>query len=92
MDTLTTKPIGTGRSVSSNTGRAIRSWWRRTGLFLPGSEVDRAILRIIPEYTTAVAGLESGAIDIVYDLPPEQVDNSKDSRVARVEEVRPAPG
>ena len=56
--------------------------------FLPGVPgVDRAVLRIIPEYTTAVAGLESGALDIVYDLPPEMVDQLKKSTVSRVEEV-----
>ena len=73
------------RGISS--GRSARGR-EEPDYFVAGSpKVDRAILRIIPEYTTAVAGLESGAIDIVYDLPPEQVDLVKDSKVARVEEV-----
>ena len=56
--------------------------------FLPGPpKIDRVVMNIIPEYTTSVAGLESGAIDIVYDLPPEQKDQLKDSHVSRVEEV-----
>jgi hypothetical protein len=56
--------------------------------FVPSSpKVDGVVMHIIPEYTTAVAGLESGALDIVYDLPPELIDQIKDSKVARIEEV-----
>ncbi len=76
MDTLTTKPVGTGpfRFVEYRPGDQLVVE-KNPDYFVAGSpKVDRAILRIIPEYTTAVAGLESGAIDIVYDLPPEQVD------------------
>jgi peptide/nickel transport system substrate-binding protein len=89
MDTLTTKPIGTGpfRFVEYRPGDQLLLE-KNPDYFLPGKpKIDRAILRIIPEYTTAVAGLESGAIDIVYDLPPEQQDFLKDSRVARVDAV-----
>jgi peptide/nickel transport system substrate-binding protein len=89
MDTLTTKPIGTGpfRFVEYRPGDQLVVE-KNPDYFIPGSpKVDGAILRIIPEYTTAVAALESGAIDIVYDLPPEQVDLLKDSKVSRVEEV-----
>jgi peptide/nickel transport system substrate-binding protein len=49
--------------------------------------MDRAEFKIIPEYTTAVAALESGAIDVVYDLPPEQQDYLKKSHVSRVDSV-----
>jgi len=89
MDTITTKPIGTGpfRFVSYQPGDQM-VLEKNPDYFLPGvPKIDRAVLRIIPEYTTAVAALESGAVDIVYDLPPELVDNVKHSAVARVEEV-----
>ena len=89
MDTITTKPIGTGpfRFVEYQPGDQL-VLEKNPDYFLPGCRsVDRAVMRIIPEYTTAVAGLESGALDMVYDLPPEQVDQLKDSTVARVEEV-----
>ena len=56
--------------------------------FLPGvPKMDRAVLRIIPEYTTAVAALETGAMDIVYDLPPEQSDRLKKSTASNVVEI-----
>lgn len=90
METLTTRPIGTGpfRFVEYRPGDQMVVE-RNPDYFLPGvPTIDRAILRIIPEFTTAVAALESGAVDVVYDLPPEQVDKLKRSTVARVEEVQ----
>jgi peptide/nickel transport system substrate-binding protein len=89
MDTITTKPIGTGpfRFVSYQPGDQM-VLEKNPDYFLPGvPKIDRAVLRIIPEYTTAVAALESGAVDIVYDLPPELVDKVKHDTNARVEEV-----
>ena len=62
---------------------------RNPDYFLPGvPKLDRVIIRIIPEFTTAVAALESGAVDAVFDLPPEQVDKLKHSTVAHVAEVQ----
>jgi peptide/nickel transport system substrate-binding protein len=89
MDTLTTKPIGTGpfRFVEYRPGDRLVVE-KNPDYFLPGTpKVDRVVMNIIPEYTTSVAGLESGTIDLIYDLPPEQIDQLKDSRVSRVEEV-----
>jgi peptide/nickel transport system substrate-binding protein len=89
VDTLTTHPIGTGpfRFVEYRPGDQM-TLERNPDYFLPGvPTIDRAILRIIPEFTTAVSALESGAVDVVYDLPPEQVDNVKRSTVAHTEEV-----
>jgi peptide/nickel transport system substrate-binding protein len=87
--TLTTKPIGTGpfKFIEYKPGDQM-VLERNPDYFLPGiPKVDRAILRIIPEYTTAVAALESGAVDIVYDLPPEQSDKLKKSTTIHVAEV-----
>ena len=89
MDTLTTKPIGTGpfKFVEYKPGDQL-VLERNPNYFLPGvPKAERAVLRIIPEYTTAVAALESGALDIVYDLPPELVDKVKRSSVATVAEI-----
>jgi peptide/nickel transport system substrate-binding protein len=89
MDTITTKPIGTGpfRFVEYRPGDQM-VLERNPDYFLAGvPKLDRAILRVIPEHTTSVAALESGAIDIVYDLPPEQIDRLKKSTVAKVDEV-----
>jgi len=89
MDTLTTKPVGTGpfKFVEYRPGDQM-TLEKNPDYFLPGiPKIDRAILRIIPEATTAVAGLDSGSLDIVYDLPPEQADRLKRSTVATVMEV-----
>jgi peptide/nickel transport system substrate-binding protein len=88
-DTLTTKPIGTGpfRFVEYRPGDQLVVE-KNPDYFVPGSpKVDGVVMHIIPEYTTAIAGLESGALDIVYDVPPELIDQIKDSKVARIEEV-----
>ena len=90
MDTLTTHPIGTGpfRFVEYRPGDQM-VLERNPDYFLPGLPIlDRAILRIIPEFTTSVAALESGAVDVVFDLPPEQIDKLKRSTVAHVDEVQ----
>jgi peptide/nickel transport system substrate-binding protein len=89
METLTTKPVGTGpfRFVEYRPGDQM-VLEKNPDYFIAGlPKSDRAILRIIPEYTTAMAGLESGAIDIVYDLPPEQADRLKKSSVASLTEL-----
>ncbi len=89
MATLTTKPVGTGpfKFVEYRPGDQM-TLEKNPNYFIAGlPKLDRAIYRIIPEYTTAVAGLDSGAIDVVYDLPPEQADRLKRSSVATVMEV-----
>jgi peptide/nickel transport system substrate-binding protein len=86
---ITTHPIGTGpfRFVEYRPGDQM-VLEKNPHYFLPGlPKLDRAVLRIIPEYTTAVAALESGAIDLIYDLPPEQVDVVKRNGVAEVMQV-----
>jgi peptide/nickel transport system substrate-binding protein len=90
VDRLATHPIGTGpfRFVEYKPGDQLVVE-RNPDYFLPDvPTLDRAILRIIPEFTTAVTALESGAVDVVFDLPPEQADNLKASSVAHVEEVK----
>ena len=90
LDTLTTHPIGTGpfRFVEYRPGDQL-VMERNPDYFLPGvPKLDRVIIRIIPEFTTAVAALESGSVDGVFDLPPEQVEKLARSTVAHVEEVQ----
>ena len=76
VDTLTTHPIGTGpfRFVEYRPGDQL-VMDRNPDYFLPGvPTLDRVVIRIIPEFTTSVAALESGAVDAVFDLPPEQIE------------------
>ena len=90
VDKLSTHPIGTGpfRFVEYRPGDQL-VMEKNPDYFVPGvPKLDRVIIRIIPEFTTAVAALESGAVDAVFDLPPEQVDKLKHSTVAHVDEVQ----
>lgn len=36
-------------------------------------KIDNVQFRIIPDFSTAVAALGSGELDIVWGLPPEQI-------------------
>ena len=90
LDTLTTHPIGTGpfKFVEYRPGDQL-VMERNPDYFLPGvPRLDRVIIRIIPEFTTSVAALESGAVDAVFDLPPEHIEKLAKSSVAHVEEVQ----
>jgi peptide/nickel transport system substrate-binding protein len=90
VDTLTTHPIGTGpfKFVEYRPGDQL-VMERNPDYFMPGSPtLDRVVIRIIPEFTTAVAALESGSVDAVFDLPPEQVEKLAKSAVAHVDEVQ----
>jgi peptide/nickel transport system substrate-binding protein len=90
VDTVTTHPVGTGpfRFVEYRPGDQL-VMERNPDYFLAGlPTVDRVVIRIIPEFTTAVAALESGAVDAVFDLPPEQIEKLRKSSVAHVDEVQ----
>lgn len=89
IGTVTTKPVGTGpfRFVEYRPGDQM-VLERNPDYFVPGlPKVARLVLRVIPEFTTSVAALESGEVDVVFDLPPEQIDRLQHSTVARAEEV-----
>jgi peptide/nickel transport system substrate-binding protein len=89
IDTLTTHPIGTGpfRFVDYLPGDHM-TLERNPDYFVAGGPtVAGAVFQVIPEYTIAVAALESGEMDIVFDLPPEQIDKLQRSSVAGVAEI-----
>ena len=88
-DSLTSQPSGTGpfRFVSYQPGDQM-ILERNQNYFEPGvPKVGRVVIRIMPEFTTAVAALQGGEIDVVFDLPPEQVERLKRSKSVRVEEA-----
>ena len=72
---LATKPVGTGpfKFVSYTPGdRLVLA--RHQDYFEPGMpKLDGVELRIIPEMSVKIAALQAGDIDIVWDLPLEQV-------------------
>jgi peptide/nickel transport system substrate-binding protein len=89
-DTLSTKPDGTGpyKFLSYEPNGAMLLT-RNPDYFEPGlPKIDKVEFRIIPDFSTAVAGLERGELDIVWGLPPEHMAKLKDSPSAHVEEVQ----
>ncbi len=75
LSQLATQPIGTGpfKFVSYTAGdRLVLA--RHAGYFEPGMpKLDGAELRIIPEMSVKIAALQAGDIDVLWDLPLEQV-------------------
>ena len=83
-ETITTKPDGTEpyRFVSYEPN-GIMELTRNSGYFEPGlPKIDRVQFRIIPDFSTAVAALQRGELDIVWGLPPEHVAKLASSKAA----------
>ncbi len=90
LETLSTKPNGTGpyKFVSYEPNGSLMLA-RNANYFEPGlPKLDNVEFRIIPDFSTAVAGLERGELDIVWGLPPEHVAKLKGSLSAHVSEVQ----
>ena len=80
---LSTQPVGTGPVhvqvlVARATGMELvkNPDYFETGL----PKLDGVTMRIIPEAAARIAALESGAIDILWNLPYESVDKFKNQR------------
>lgn len=86
---LMAQPIGTGpfKFVSYTAGdRLVLA--RHADYFEPGMpKLDGVELRIIPEMSVKIAALQAGDIDIVWDLPLEQVKPLSARADLRVESV-----
>ena len=86
---LPTQPIGTGpfKFVSYTPGdRLVMA--RNPDYFEPGMPKLAGVeLRIIPEMSAKIAALQSGELDIVWDLPLDQVKSLQGRGGMRVESV-----
>ena len=88
VDTLKTKPIGTGpfKFVSYTPGdRLVMA--RNPDYFEGAPKLDGVELRIIPEMNVKIAALQAGDIDVVWDLPLDQVKTLGTRAELRVESV-----
>ncbi len=89
VDQLSTRPVGTGpfRFESYTPGdRMVLS--RNADYFEPGlPKLAGVELRIIPEMSVKLAALQSGDIDVVWDLPLDQVKALAGRSGLRVESV-----
>src|SRR5580700_3160152 len=75
VDQLATKPVGTGPFMfQSYTPGDRLVMVKNPDYFEPGlPKLDGVELRIIPEMSVKIAALQGGDIDVVWDLPLDQV-------------------
>jgi peptide/nickel transport system substrate-binding protein len=86
---ISTAPIGTGpfKFVSWSPGDRLELV-KNPDYFEKGlPKLDGVTLRIIPEAAARIAALESGAIDVLWNLPYEAVDKFKTSATVRVDSI-----
>ena len=86
---LTTKPIGTGPFMfQSYTPGDRLVLTKHPNYFEPGlPKLDGVELRIIPEMSVKIAALQAGDIDVVWDLPLDQVKSLGGNAKVRVDSI-----
>jgi peptide/nickel transport system substrate-binding protein len=92
IDTLATKPVGTGpfRFKSWSPGDRLELE-RNPDYYEAGlPKLDGVTIRIIPEAAAQLAALESGEIDILWNLPYEAVERFKNHPTVRADSVATA--
>ncbi|MGH2378009.1 MAG: ABC transporter substrate-binding protein [Candidatus Limnocylindria bacterium] len=94
VDAFTAKPIGTGpfKFVSYTADdrvvmEANEDYWEGSPKGKPN--VKELVFRAIPTAATRIAELRAGAVDIVQDLPPDQVEPLKSAGFQVVENKSP---
>ena len=94
IDTLSTKPVGTGpfKFVSWSPGDRLELV-KNPDYFEKGlPKLDGVTMRIIPEAAARLAAIESGAVDILWNLPYKTVDKFKNHATVRADRSLPRPG
>jgi len=92
IDTLSTRPIGTGpfKFVSWSPGDRLELV-KNPDYFEKGlPKLDGVTMRIIPETAARLAAIESGAVDILWNLPYETVEKFKNHPSVRADSVATA--
>jgi peptide/nickel transport system substrate-binding protein len=89
LDTLATKPIGTGPFELAEYKPGDRIVLKKNPhYFVPGiPKLDEIIFRIMPETAARIAALQTGAVDLVWDVPPESIDQLKSNHKIVVDSV-----
>ncbi len=78
-------PIGTGPMEFVSWDREERIVLEKNEDYWRGEvEIDRLIFRPVPEFSSRVAGLMTGEIDIIRDVPGHMVEQIDDSDVSEV--------
>lgn len=89
VDTIASEPIGTGpfKLTVNRPGDRIELV-KNQDYFLKGQpKLDAVTFRIMPETAAQVAAIETGAIDLVWNLPPEVIDQFKRNRQVTIDSV-----
>src|SRR3954447_6598434 len=92
IDAISKEPVGTGPFVFKSWSPGDRlELAKNPGYFEQGlPKLDAVTMRIIPEAAARLAALESGAIDILWNLPYEAVDKFKNHPNVRADGVATA--
>jgi peptide/nickel transport system substrate-binding protein len=89
LGSIATKPVGTGpfELVDFKPGDRIELR-KYAGYYSPGTpKLDGIVFLIMPETAARVAALDTGAVDLVWDLPPEIIDQLKGNSKIVVDSV-----
>jgi peptide/nickel transport system substrate-binding protein len=83
------KPVGTGpykfvewKKAEHLIVEANEGYWKGSPKGMP--KIKTIVFRTIPETTTQIAELLSGGVDIIRNVPPDQIDVIKNSPNARI--------
>ena len=82
------KPVGTGPVSFVENVVGERLTLARNDEYWGGAiAFEQVVFRPIPEISTRVAALETGEVDIITKVPPDQVQQVRDLENARIEQV-----
>jgi peptide/nickel transport system substrate-binding protein len=89
LDTLANNPIGTGPFQLAEFKPGDRIVLKKNpNYYLPGTpKLDGIIFLIMPETAARIAALDTGAVDLVWDLPPEAIDQLKSNTKVKIDSV-----
>lgn len=89
LDSLASQPIGSGpfKLTSFRPGDRFELV-KNPDYYVPGiPKLDAITIRIIPERAAQFVALETGEIDLIWDVPPEVLDQYKNSKTIKVDSV-----
>ncbi|MCV9938430.1 ABC transporter substrate-binding protein [Boseaceae bacterium BT-24-1] len=89
VDELSTHPIGTGPFKFKSWSPGDRMELVKNPDYFEASlpKLDGVTLRIIPEAAARIAALESGSIDLLWNLPFEAVEKFENHKTIRIDSV-----
>ena len=89
VDTLANNPDGTGPFELAEFKPGDRIVLKKNpNYYVPGTpKLDEIIFRIMPETAARIAAVDTGAVDLVWDLPPEAIDQLKSNAKLVIDSV-----